>query len=67
MAPPAQEMKILHHLAMVGNMQDILQRAMYLIELDERYRPFAEHLTVLAKNYSSQAILSLVVRYLDQP
>ena len=65
-APPAEEMKILHHLAMVGNMQDISLRASYLIELDERYRPFADQLNLLAKNYSSQALLSMVVRYLRQ-
>jgi PAS domain S-box-containing protein len=64
-APPAPEMEILHHLARLGNMQDILQRANYLAELDERYRPFASQLSLLAKGYRSQAILSLVERYLE--
>ena len=64
--PPAPEMAILHHLAMVGNMHDILQRASSLIELDECYRPFAEQLALLARSYRSREILTLVLRYVDQ-
>jgi CheY-like chemotaxis protein len=61
--PPAQEMEILHHLARLGNMQEILRRAEHLIGLDERYRPFAGQLSLLAKGYRSKAILSLVEQY----
>ena len=63
--PPPNEMKILHRLARLGNMQDILQRAAYLVELDERYRPFANQLSLLAKGYRSKAILSLVQRHME--
>ena len=66
LAPPAQEMKILHRLAREGNMRDIAQRAAHLVELDERYRPFADQLRVLAKGYQSKAILSLVERHLER-
>lgn len=62
--PPAQEMEILHYLARLGNMQEILRRAEYLSGLDERYRPFADQLSLLAKGYRSKAILSLVEQYL---
>jgi hypothetical protein len=62
--PPKQEMEMLLRLARIGNMQDILQRATYLSELDEHYRPFANQLRVLAKGYQSKAILSLIERHL---
>ena len=63
--PPPNEMEILHRLARLGNMQDILQRAAYLVELDERYRSFANQLSLLAKGYRSKAILSLVQRHME--
>ncbi len=62
-APPAEEIEVLHRLAMSGNMGDIDERAAYLATLDERYRPFAERLSTLARNYESQAILKLVEQY----
>ncbi|MFJ1260000.1 ATP-binding protein [Cupriavidus sp. CuC1] len=66
LVPPAQEMEILHRLAREGNMRDIVQRAAHLAELDERYRPFADQLRLLAKGYQSKAILSLVERHLER-
>ena len=65
-APPPEEMEILHYLARRGNMQDILQRATHLTGLDERYRPFADRLSLLAKEYRSKTILSLVEQYLEK-
>ncbi|RFP09261.1 response regulator [Duganella sp. BJB475] len=62
--PPAPEMAILHHLAQLGNMRKIIERADYLIQLDRRYRPFARQLRQLAKRYQSQALLQLVERHL---
>ena len=45
----------------------LLQKhAQHLAELDERYRPFADQLRVLAKGYQSKAILSLVERHLER-
>ncbi len=61
--PPAQEMETLHYLARLGNMVEILRWAERLIGLDERYRPFADKLSLLAKGYRSKAILSLVMQY----
>jgi CheY-like chemotaxis protein len=63
-APPADEMETLHDLARMGNMQRIVEYANYLVQLDERYRPFANQLRSLAKNYESKALLNLVERYL---
>jgi PAS domain S-box-containing protein len=65
MAPPPQELETLHHLARLGNMRDIVQWAGRVDELDERYRPFADQLRLLAKGYQSKAILTLVERYLE--
>ena len=63
--PSEEEMKVLHRLAQLGNMQNILKQANYLAELDERYRPFANQLRLLAKAYQSKAILHLVESYLN--
>ena len=62
--PPAEEMEVLHLLARLGNMQRIVEYAKHLVQLDERYRPFANQLRSLAKNYESKALLSLVERHL---
>ena len=59
-APPADEMEALHRLALLGNMQDIMAQADRLAQLDERYRPFANQLSSLAKGYQSKAVLRLV-------
>jgi CheY-like chemotaxis protein len=64
-APPPQELEHLHQLARLGNMRDIAQWATRVTELDERYRPFADQLHLLAKGYQSKAILSLVEQYLE--
>jgi PAS domain S-box-containing protein len=64
-APPAPELQRLHQLARWGNMRDIVQWAGQVAELDERYRPFADQLCLLANGYQSKAILTLVERYLE--
>jgi CheY-like chemotaxis protein len=64
-APPAQEMAVLHRLALLGSMRDIAQYAAHLSELDERYGVFADELKVLAKGYQSKAILQLVEQHMD--
>ena len=63
LAPPAHEMEVLHRLALLGNMHEIMGQAEHLVQLDERYRPFASQLNSLARNYQSQAVLHLVERY----
>ncbi len=65
-APPFHEMDRLHYLAKIGNMNDILQRASYLAELDQRYRPFANRLSTLAKSFQSKAILRFVEEHLQK-
>jgi CheY-like chemotaxis protein len=58
--PPQEEMDTLYELVLVGSMRDIRQHATRLVDLDERYRPFAEKVQQLAKGYQSKALLSLV-------
>ena len=58
--PPAEEMAVLHRLAKMGNMSDIIAQVERLARLDERYRPFADQLGSLARNYQSKAVLHLV-------
>jgi PAS domain S-box-containing protein len=58
--PPAEEMELLYRLARVGNMQAIVAHLDQLAGLDERYRPFANQLSALAKRYQSKAVLQLV-------
>jgi hypothetical protein len=60
--PPPEEMRVLHQLALTGNMRDIRDRAAYLKELDARYAPFADRLTSLARRYQSKSILELIER-----
>ncbi|KIF80588.1 ATP-binding protein [Noviherbaspirillum autotrophicum] len=64
-SPPLHEMQHLHQLALAGNMRDIRHYAQHLAELDERYRPFADKLQELARDYQSKAILALVEQHLD--
>jgi PAS domain S-box-containing protein len=62
--PPALEMEALHQLAKMGNMHDILIHAASLAEEDERYRPFVEQLSALAKGFQSKAVVRLIEQYL---
>ncbi len=58
--PPPEEMDVLHRVARMGNMREIMAQAERLARLDERYRPFANQLSSLARNYQSMAVLRLV-------
>jgi PAS domain S-box-containing protein len=59
-APPREQMQALHHLAMVGNMNEIRRHAARIAAMDPRYRPFAEKLDRLAQGYQSRAIRRFV-------
>jgi hypothetical protein len=65
-APPAEEMKVLVHLAQMGNMRSIRERAEHLASLDETYRPFARRLRQLAERFQSRAILDFVRRHQER-
>lgn len=63
-APPKEEMEMLHRLALQGSMRDILHMADHLTSLGEQYVPFAERLRTMAKGFQSKAILNFVEHYL---
>jgi signal transduction histidine kinase/DNA-binding NarL/FixJ family response regulator len=65
-APPAEELAILHRLAMTGNMRSVRERAAHLGLLDSRYRAFGDRLSALASAYQSKAILALVKQHLGE-
>jgi len=64
-APPPDEMEALHRYALEGNMRELRRQAERIGALDERYRPFAERLDRLAREYQSKAILDLVRKHLE--
>jgi hypothetical protein len=64
--PPQEEMRVLQRLALAGNMRDIRDYAVRIAQLDERYRPFAARLQMLAKDYQSKAIVNLVEQALEE-
>ncbi|HVK53896.1 MAG TPA: ATP-binding protein [Burkholderiales bacterium] len=64
-APPQEEMEILHGLAMMGSMREIQQRASYLANLDNKFHSFANRLSYLAKTFQSEAILDLVEQNME--
>lgn len=64
--PPADELAVLHNLAMAGNMRDIQDWAAQLATRGQQYRPFADKLRRMAASYQSKAILGLVNRYRDE-
>jgi CheY-like chemotaxis protein len=64
--PPREEMEVLHRLALAGDMRAIRRQAEHLAGRDGRYRPFAEHLDQLAKQYQSKAVLQWIERCLER-
>lgn len=58
--PPVEEMQVLHKLAQLGNMRDIVRYAERIAGLAPRFQPFAERLRRMAENYQSKAILAFV-------
>ncbi|MEB3283583.1 MAG: ATP-binding protein [Lyngbya sp.] len=62
--PDVEEIKVLHDLAMLGNMKKIRQQATYLEQLDPKYAPFARQINELAKEFKEKAIISLIEKYL---
>ena len=65
--PSAEEIEVLHKLARVGSMRDVLARARHLESLDPRYGPFAARLRGLAESYQSQALMELLDSHRESP
>jgi PAS domain S-box-containing protein len=65
-APPAEEMEVLYHLARRGRMHDILEWTDHAVGLDARHQSFINRLRVLAKGYQSKAILNFVEQHMNR-
>jgi signal transduction histidine kinase/CheY-like chemotaxis protein len=65
-APSSDELRVLHRLALTGNMRTLRERAARLATLDPRLQPFGDRLSALASAYQSKAILALVKQHLDE-
>lgn len=63
--PPREEMKILHDLALQGDMREIRRRTTSMLAGNPRHHAFARQLQQLAESYRSRAILSLVEQHLN--
>ena len=61
--PPAEEIEVLWHLAQLGNMREIRERAHYLQTLDPAYAAFANRLDALARGYQSLALTTFVAAH----
>ncbi len=61
---PIEEAAILLSFAEEGNMQKIQQWADHLRELDEKYKPVADKLRKLAKNFEDDCILDLAEQFM---
>ncbi|KAF3997991.1 ATP-binding protein [Glaciimonas immobilis] len=62
--PRADEIEKLYQLALAGNVRNIIKYAQKMIERDTRYRMFGEKLCVLANDYQTKAILTLIERHM---
>jgi PAS domain S-box-containing protein len=65
LAPPSQELELLHRMAEEGDMRQIIRWAGRVAELDESYGPFTDQVRGLASQYQSRAVLTLVEQHLD--
>jgi hypothetical protein len=64
--PPEDEMEILLHLALRGDMRGIRERAAHIETLGKQYIPFVCKLSELAKDFEERAILTLVEWYIEE-
>ena len=61
--PDSEQLEVFYQLAMRGNMKGILQQAEALVQLDEKFTPFARKLQQLAKSFQDEAILEMIQPY----
>jgi CheY-like chemotaxis protein len=62
-APPAEEIAALLHLAMMGDLKAITERAAQLETLDSQLVPFATHLRQLAQGFKARQILEFIKQF----
>jgi CheY-like chemotaxis protein len=62
-APPAAEIATLLNLAMMGDLQGIVEQAAKLEALDQQLLPFTTHLRQLAKSFKVKQVLDFIKQY----
>ncbi|MEP0871906.1 AAA family ATPase [Trichocoleus desertorum AS-A10] len=65
-APSAEEISALLHLAMMGDLKALTERAARLELLDPQFLPFATHLRQLAKGFKMRQIIEFIKQF-QQP
>lgn len=63
--PPREEMKILYHLAMSGDLPAIQKQADHLQKQNTQYTLFAQKLQLLAKAFNDKELVRLIEQYYD--
>ncbi len=64
-SPPLAEMKILHEMATMGDIEGIKVRITTLAEKNSKYISFADTLRTLAAQFEEDKILTLVEKYME--
>jgi K+-sensing histidine kinase KdpD len=64
-APPPEDLRVLHELALMGNMEKIKTWASELKGRGQIYHPFADRLRRLAGGFRTRAIIELVECYME--
>jgi hypothetical protein len=62
-APPAEEIAALLHLAMMGDLKAIAEQAAKLETLDPQLIPFATHLRQLVKGFKARQIREFIKQF----
>ncbi|MBW4489248.1 MAG: AAA family ATPase [Trichocoleus desertorum ATA4-8-CV12] len=62
-APPPDEIAVLLHLAMMGDLKKLTERIAELEMLDARWLPFASHLHQLAKGFRMRQIIEFIKQF----
>jgi signal transduction histidine kinase/CheY-like chemotaxis protein len=63
--PPADDLKLLHDLAMRGNLKEIIHQARALQQQDETLAPFAQQVQTLARSFQEKNLLAFIRQYYD--
>jgi CheY-like chemotaxis protein len=65
-APPLEEITILHELAMMGDIRGIQEQANWIEQMDEQFVPFSRQLRHLANGFQEKQILEFVRKYMGE-
>ncbi len=64
--PTGEYLKELYEFALFGNMQKIEEHAKQLAKRDAKYRPFANKLNELAKNFEDEQLIVLIEGFMEK-